>query len=45
MEKYNEFINQFLSDLETNVSCQMEINNLDFRAKEELTYKNPINLN
>jgi len=45
MEDYNKFINKFLSDLETNVACEMELNNLNMEAKDTLIYKKPIQLN
>ena len=45
MENYKKFINNWLKDIETNVACEMEINNLDLRAKNELIYKKPIQLN
>lgn len=46
MKEYNDFINKFLSDLETNVSCEIEVNNLNFEAEKELiSHKKPIYLN
>lgn len=45
MDDYNKFIDRFLSDLETNVACEMEVNNINLGAKKELIYKKPINLN
>jgi hypothetical protein len=45
MDKRKKALNQFLNDLETNVACEIEINNLDFNAHDELVYKKNINLN
>ena len=45
MENYKKFINKFLNDLETNVVCEIEANNINFEAKNELIYKKPIQLN
>lgn len=48
MKKYEDeyrYIKEFLNDLELEVACQMELNNIDYSAMEELKYKNPINLN
>ena len=42
MKDYKKFINNWLNDLETNVACEMEVNNLNFEAKDELLYKKPI---
>ena len=38
-------LNEFLNNLEFEVACQMELENINFRAMQDLTYKNPINLN
>lgn len=45
MENYKKFINNWLKDLETNVASEMEVNNLNLEAKDELIYKKPIQLN
>jgi hypothetical protein len=45
MKNYKKFINNWLNDLETNVACEMEVNNLNFEASDELLYKKPIQLN
>ena len=38
-------LNEFLNFLSFQVGCEIEINNIDFDAFQELTHKNPINLN
>ncbi len=38
-------INKLLNDLEFEVACEMEMNNLDLSAKEDITYHYPIHLN
>lgn len=43
--EYGENLMEFLIFLEFQTACSIEINNLDFRAEKELTYKKPINLN
>ena len=45
MKNYKKFINNWLNDLETKVACEIEVNNINFKASEELIYKKPINLN
>ena len=45
MKKYEDeyrYIKEFLNDLETEVACKMELNNIDYSAMEELKYKKPI---
>lgn len=38
-------LNEFLNNLEFEVACQMELENINFNAIKDLTYKNPIILN
>ena len=38
-------INEYLNDLETQLACEIEANNIDYSAMEVLKYKNHINLN
>lgn len=38
-------INEFLIYLEFQTACSMEMNNIDYRAMDELRYKKPILLN
>ena len=45
MKDYKKFINNWLNDLETNVASEMEVNNINYNASEELIYKKPIILN
>jgi len=45
MDKRKKALNQFLNDLETNLACEIEINNLNFKAHDELIYRKPIILN
>lgn len=44
MELSND-LNEFLDFLEFQTACSMEMHNLNFKAEEELIYKEPINLN
>ena len=45
MKNDKKFINNWLNDIETNVACEIEVNNLNFEAKNELLYKKHIQLN
>jgi hypothetical protein len=45
MKDYKKFINNWLNDLETNVACEMEVNNINLNASKELLYKKDIFLN
>ena len=45
MKNDKKFINNWLNDIETNVACEIEVNNLNFEAKNELIYKKHIQLN
>ncbi len=44
-EQYKDQINKFLIYLEFQTACSMEMQNLNFKAQDDLTYKNPIYLN
>ena len=45
MKNDKKFINNWLNDIETNLACEIEVNNLNFEAKNELLYKKHIQLN
>lgn len=45
MDEYKNQINKFLIYLEFQTAFSMEMQNLNFKAQEELTYKKPIILN
>lgn len=45
MKPHKNQLEKYLNDLETNLACEIEINNLNLKAKDELIYKKPIILN
>ena len=45
MENPEEMLNNFIRDLEINLACEMEVNNMNFEAEDNLLYKEPIQLN
>ncbi len=41
----NHDINNFLNFLSFQVACEIEVNNLNFHAQDDITYHYPIQLN